>query len=410
MIKFREKIQNSNDKQTKYKYHKLLCQSFETFMKSFDLEKVGTNEAYLSKFNIYLTYLVKEYGSILSYGNLVDEEVINNIRKNLFKYVTVLIQLSRVTVYELLEDLNINRKINDFCCIFRISENYTQGILLYDNKEIKEAGKCFTKIIQEASNHDLETQLSFIDPNSQDKIRKYVSDAQSYLHNFYIQNTIDEGDNFFKSAVKNNKILDLNKLRQSLDLYNYAIQLNKIEKKDGNDEIIDKYKYDLCVYKINEILIHNLGEKNEKMKKLLEQLQKNLKLRNEVFEKEKKQIEDLKKANKNLKNEKIIKNNNPNLFKDLDNAMKNINNDIKKTAKEFIKLILREAPYPGYNNEYDDKYIDELFKQENAKIKQFIKKLKIKYLPDKFRNIEEQLEIARQITAHLNDIFQRIED
>ena len=148
------------------------------------------------------------------------------------------------------------------------------------------------------------------------------------------------------------------------------------------------------------------------MKKLLEQLQKNLHLRNEVFEKEKKQIEELQKANKNLKNEKsnLIKNNNPNLFKDLDNAMKNINNDIKKTAKEFIKLILREAPYPGYKNEYDDKYIDELFKQENAKIKKFIKKLKIKYFPDRFNKIKEQLEIARQITAHLNDIFQRIED
>ena len=61
-----------------------------------------------------------------------------------------------------------------------------------------------------------------------------------------------------------------------------------MKKKDGNDEIIDKYKYDLCVYKINEILIHNLGTKNEKMKKLLEQLQKNLKLKNDFNEKEKK--------------------------------------------------------------------------------------------------------------------------
>ena len=135
----------------------------------------------------------------------------------------------------------------------------------------------------------METQLSFIDDqNSQNLIRKYVSDAKSYLHNFYIQNTIDEGDKLFKSAVKNNKIYDLNKLRQSLDSYNYAIQLNKIEKKDGTVEIIDKYKYDLCVYKINEILIHNLGSKNEEMKKLLEKLQNNLYLRNEVFEKEKK--------------------------------------------------------------------------------------------------------------------------
>ena len=35
MIKFRENIQNSNDKQTKYEYHKLLCQSLEIFMKKF---------------------------------------------------------------------------------------------------------------------------------------------------------------------------------------------------------------------------------------------------------------------------------------------------------------------------------------------------------------------------------------
>ena len=73
--------------------------------------------------------------------------------------------------------------------------------------------------------------------------------------------------------------------------------------------------------------------------------------------------------------------------------MKNINNNIKKTAKEFIKLILREAPYLGYNNEFDDKYIDDLFKQENSKIKKFIRKLKIKYLPDGYLNIREQLEL-----------------
>ena len=130
------------------------------------------------------------------------------------------------------------------------------------------------------------------------------------------------------------------------------------------------------------------------------------------LKKKKNKLKTLKKKDKKLKDEKskLIKNDNPNLFKELDNAMKNINSNIKKTAKEFIKLILREAPYPGYNNEYDDKFIDDLFKQENSKIKKFIKKLKIKYLPDKYNNIKEQLEIARQITAHLNDIFQRIED
>ena len=276
IIKFTTEIEKTNDKKIKYINHKKLCKSCEKFMKIFDkdLDKLGKNDALLSKFNYYLTYLVKEYGVILSFGNLVEEDVINNMRINLYTYVIILIQISKVSIYELLQDLTINKKINDFCCIFRILENYTQGKILHQNKEMKEAGKCFTNILQEASLHDLETQLSYIDNDSGIKIRKYVSDANSYLEKFYIQNVIDEADNFYKSAIKDNKIYDLNKLKQSLDSYNYAIQLNKIEKENEPDEIIDKYKYDYCLYKINGILIHNLGVKNEKMKKFLEKLQK----------------------------------------------------------------------------------------------------------------------------------------
>ena len=296
----------------------------------------------------------------------------------------VLIKISKVSIYELLQDLNINRKINNFCCIFRIYENYTQAIFLYQNKEIEQAGKCFSNILQEASIYDLETQLSFIEQNSRDKFRKFVSDAQSNLHNFYIQNTIDEADNLFKKAVVNNKLLDLNILKQSLDTYNLAIQLNKIEKKNNQDEIIDKYKYDYCLYKKNEILIYNLGEKNEKIKKLLEELQEKLKI-------------------------KMIKNKNPNLINDLEKTMNNINNDIKNTAKAAIKLILRDSPYPDYNGEYEDSKIDEIFNKGDAEIKRFIRKLKTKYLPDRFdRNMGEQHLLAQRITAHLNDIFDRI--
>ena len=341
---FRNKIELSNDKKTKYKYHKLLCKSLETYMKIFVLEKVGNNEAYFSKFNIYLFYLVKEYGVILSYGNLVNEEMINNIRINLFTYVTALIQISKGSIFDLLEDLNINRKINDFCCIFRIEENHTQGKLLFNNKEIKKAGNCFANILQEASLHDLETQLTFIDTDSGKKIRKYVSEANSYLEKFYIQNTIDEADKLFKSAIKNNKIFDLFKLKQSLDYYNYAIQLNKIEKENEVDEIIDKYKYGYCVNRKNEILINFLDKKNENMK-----------------------------------------------LKKFDDIMKNINKNPKKTAKEFIKLVLREYPFRGCKNEYNDSKIDEIFNKGKAEIKKFIKYLKYKYSPDKIdKNLNEQ--------------------
>ena len=197
----------------------------------------------------------------------------------------------------------------------------------------------------------------------------------------------------------------------SLDTYNSAIQLNKIEKENNQEIIIDKYKYDYCVYKINEILIHNLGEKNEEMKKLLEQLQKNLKLKKDCNEKEKKQIDSMKIKNKNLNNEEIktIKIKNPNIFKELENTMKNIDKDIKKTAKEFIKLILRDSPYPGYNNDIN---VDDIFNKSNDEIKKFILKLKIKYNPDKYEadNInqnkqKENHKISTLICSHLNNIL-----
>ncbi len=413
MIKFRKKIEKTDDIKKKYDYHKLLCKSFEAFMKIFDLKEVSNNDAYFSKFNIYLTYLVKEYGVILSYKNLIDEEVINNIRINLFTYLRVLIKNSKVSIYELLQDLNINKKINDFCCIFRILENYTQGKLLYNDKEIKEAGKCFSDILQEASFHNLEAQLNFIDNDSRNEIRACVSDANSYLEKFYIQKSIDEADKLFQEAVIDNKLYDVNKLKQSIDSYNYAIQLNKIEKENEDDEIIDKYKYDYCVFRINEILIHNLGEKNEKMRKLLEQLQKNLKLKNDFNEKEKIQIEKIKKDNENLRNKNVknIKIINPNYFKEFDEAMKNINKDLKKTAKEFIKLILRDSPYQGYNNEYDDSKLDEIFNKGNAEIKRFIKRLKIKYSPDKIdKNFKDQYLAAQTISSHLNNILSNMDD
>ena len=413
IIELGKKIQNSNDKKIKYNYHKILCKSYECFMKSFKLDELGENEAYLTKFNFYLTKTVEEYDTILSYGDLVDEEVLKNIRDNLYKYVPILIKFSKVSVHELLEKLFNNRKLNDFCCLFRIEENYTQGNLLYRDKEFKQAGKCFSNILQEAAIHDLDTQLTFIPPNSQDKYKNYVSDAELHLKKFDIQNRIDEADKLFKDALKYNILYDKTKLLQSLDAYNYAIQLNRIENKNGENKIIDKYKYDLCVYKINEILIHYLGEKNDKMKNLLEQLQKNLKIKNEYNEQERKKIEEYKKDNKNLKNEdtKYIRINNPNLFKDIDNAMNNINKDIINTAKEFIKLILRDSPYPGYKNEYNDKKLDEIFNKGNAEIKRFINKLKIKYFPDKYgKNIKEQHQVAQKITAHLNDIFDRIDN
>jgi L1 cell adhesion molecule like protein len=389
MIEFREKIQNTNNIKEKYKYHKLLCKSLENYMKIFKLEEVAKNEAYLEKFIIYTTNLIKEYGVILSYKNLVEEDILNEMRKNLFTYVIILINFQKVSVYELLEELKINIEINNFCCIFRILENHIQSQLLIKNGEQKNAIKCFTKIIDEASIHDLDTQLNYIDQNSQKKIREIISNANKQLKEKHIQKAIDEGDQFFKKAVNNNFLRNVEDLKRALDSYNFAIQLNKIEKENGDDIIIEKNKYDECLYKINKILIYNLGEKNEEIKKLFEELDKALQKKNEC-------------------NKMIIKN--PNLLNDLNNIMNNVTENLKKTAIEFIKLILRDSPYPGYNK--NDINVDEIFKKGNNEIKKFIRTLKTKYNPVKFqaknandKKQKEQYEVAQKICGHLNNIY-----
>ena len=121
--------------------------------------------------------------------------------------------------------------------------------------------------------------------------------------------------------------------------------------------------------------------------------------------------------NKNLNNEeiKIIKIKNPNIFKELENTMKNIDKDIKKTAKEFIKLILRDSPYPGYNNDIN---VDDIFNnQSNEEIKKFILKLKKKYNPDKYgpdkynqNKPNENTKISTLICSHLNNILINIDN
>ena len=101
---------------------------------------------------------------------------------------------------------------------------------------------------------------------------------------------------------------------QLLDSYNFSINLNKNEK----DEIIDKYKFDYCVYRNNEIIIYYLNNKYKEMKNIIEKLQFYLKSKNDANNKERKKIEDLNNNQKiiNFNEIKIIKNKYKNLFKD----------------------------------------------------------------------------------------------
>ena len=411
IVKFREKIQNSNDKKEKYEFQKKICENFEKFMEKFDLEKLNKNEDYLEKFNNYLIYLIKEYYTILSYSNLIEEDVIKNIKNNLFIYVIALINNSKNSIFDLLEDFNINKEINDFCCIFRILEIYAQGIFLYKNNEINEAEKYFNSILKESSIHNFEEQLNFIDENSQKYFENIYKNVKNLLKVIKIQNSIEKSDKLYDNFVQNK--LNKNNLMQLLDSYNNSINLNKNEK----DEIIDKYKFDYCVYRINDIISYYLKDKNKDIKDVIEKLQIYLKGKNDYNNKERKKIEEL---NNNQKivdfNEiKIIKNKYKNSFKDNEKLNKKLNdNNIKNLIIDLVKIILIDFIYvDNINNEYYD--VEEIFNKEKKEIKKFINEIKSKYSNNENnenninniidQNQEEKCKLIKIICEHIIDVL-----
>jgi len=90
--------------------------------------------------------------------------------------------------------------------------------------------------------------------------------------------------------------------------------------------------------------------------------------------------------------------------------MKDIDKDIKNTAKDFIKLILRLYPYPGYK---DDINVSDIYnKASNAEIRNFIRNLKAEYNNANLgtNNIIHSNErghnsIVTLILSHLNNIY-----
>ena len=414
--KFKEKIQNSNDKKEKYKFQKKICENFENFMEKFDLEKLSKNEDYLEKFNNYLIYLIKEYYTILSYENLIEEDVIKNIKNNLFIYVIALINNSKNSIFDSFEDFNINKEINDFCCIFRILENYAQGIFLYKNNELNEAEKYFSLILKESSIHNFEEQLNFIDENSQKYIKNIYLNVKNLLNVFKIQISIEKSDKLYENFIQ--KKIIKNNLMQLLDSYNLSINLNKNEK----DEIIDKYKFDYCVYRINEIISYYLNNKNKEMKNIIEKLQIYLKSKNDANNKERKKIEDLNNNQKiiNFNEIKIIKNKYKNLFKDNEKSNKKLDDNIKNLIIELVKIILDDFIYiDNINNEYYN--VEEIFSKEKKEIKKFIDEIKSKYSNNEIninninniiidKNQDEKYKLIKIICAHIINVLYCMEN
>ena len=405
--KLREKIMSVNNIKEKFKYQKKICESFENFMEKFDLEKLDKNEVYLEKFKDYFIYLIKEYYTILSYKNLIDEDLIKNIRKNLFVYSIALIHNS-ISVCEFLEDFNINKKINDFCCFFRVLENYGKGIFLYKNNEKKEAGNFFSLILKE----NFESQLKFIDEFSQ-KFFKNIFFEVDKLFNNILQNSIEDAQKFYENSVQNKTISNKNCLLQIIKLFNFAIELNK-----KNDEIVDKYKFDYCVYRLNEIVKFYLKDKND-IKKIVEKLEFYLKSKNDYNNKERKKIESLNVNKKNFSFDEIksIKNQNKNLFKDYENIIKTIDEKIKNLMIDLINVILNDFFYvDNINNEYYN--VKEIFNKEKNEIKKFIKKIKSKLTKNENDNNinkiidfnqEEKCKLIEIICDHLINILYCVE-
>ena len=216
---------------------------------------------------------------------------------------------------------------------------------------------------------------------------------------------------FKKKIIKNN-------LMQLLDSYNLSINLNKNEK----DEIIDKYKFDYCVYRINEIISYYLNNKNKEMKNIIEKLQIYLKSKNDANNKERKKIEDLNNNQKiiNFNEIKIIKNKYKNLFKDNEKSNKKLDDNIKNLIIELVKIILDDFIYiDNINNEYYN--VEEIFSKEKKEIKKFIDEIKSKYSNNEIninninniiidKNQDEKYKLIKIICAHIINVLYCMEN
>ncbi len=346
---YRNKIIENNNFNEKYFYQKKIIECYENFINKNFNELINENNIILiDKFHVYFFILIKEYLKILIFHE-IDNEIIKNIKKNLFKFMKIILKFEKISVFSILNDFNINFEINNFCSIFRILELFKKGEKLFIKNEFSNCLKYFNLIENEIQNSNFYKQIEFLDKENKNEI-EYILNKK----NFYLKEINQKNKENFNFNIKNNKSNELNKIiEENLNIVNKE---NKNNNFNYNNNDFQKYK-NIFNFNNNNIENSEFDIENFSLNTFNTFDSKN-------FDDEKK--EEVNYFFNDLTNEELRKfqNENPEKF----NKNKN---EFEKFGLNFINIIIKKY---DNNKKYFNINIEEEYKKNSNKFLNKIKK------------------------------------
>ena len=384
--------ENENNPYEYFEYQKQICNCYEDLIKSFDLENIEKNNTLVEKLEIYLKFLCEEYSILFNFQDFLTEEEINHIKNILYEYLKILITYQNCDINSIIDLLNSNKNIYEFCNIFIFENLYIKALINFEENNFIKSKELFNKAINKFNENNLIFIINSFDINKTEVYNQMMNTIKINLNIIKIKEKIKEGFELKKEAIRNNLLFDVFKLQKAIDAF---IDANNINTNDGNDAPIDKKSHLLCCKEINNLLMKKFKDENDEFKNFVKDAGNildtfNLKLNN---------------LNINMTDEefkKQFKDNNIEIIKEMQNILKN--NNFNKKCVDFINFILKKyPPSKPFEKNFD---IEKEFEKNPKKV---LLKLKTKYNPDNYskESVEKKAKylIVLEIASMLNGIY-----
>ena len=388
---FRKKILENNEK---YFYQKKIIECYENFINKNFFELTNENNYFLfEKFHVYFIILINEYLKIF-YFNEIENEIIKNIKKNLFKFMKIIIKNEKISIFSILNYFNINNELHNFCSIFIILDLITKGEKLFNQKDYLNSKKYFNSI--ENINFNVNEQIDFKDEiiimlNIKDfylreieKINK--KNNEKFIHQFNENIDLKNNNNEINKKIDKNLNVKNEEINNNNNNYYKNNHNNNNNYYNNNHNNNNNYYYNNNNFKKNKNFFNYENENIKKNEFDIDNLSIN-------------SYNTFSSNNFNKKDEK-------NFYSDFSNEELNIKlqneefyknkNEFEKFGLNFINLIIKKYNINNYNNIN----IEEEYKKNHNKL---LNKIKIDF---NFKNCpkinENEYSIIKTICDNLN--------
>ena len=422
---YQDSYNEANDDDDKYDILKNFNEALEEFIRIFD--KDFDNETMVEKYYIYVKELITSYIKVLNMKAQLtkgdEEEIINHMKE----YIGIFTKQSSGYLDNLVEILkDANKKIFFEIVIIVIEQLNNCGkeclkerkkfCKYYSLMYFEKARAIFRKYIGEFK------ALGVCNKKIMEKCKKEIALSQDYIDDINSNAILLCGDTLnidklIESKAETGFTVDALGLKISTkdEQEKYQIVLANYENMliDLSESLSEKKA--VCIANIIKIAIDFLGDcnyakyyklgetcefivnklnldKNKKWYKDFDKIYKVIKERyNLLKEKEKEMRENMRKNHKDK-------------FDEIDSKFTK-----KKSNLDFIKYVLKTKPYPGYEDDKNNKVVD--FTKESPEL---IKHLQSKYYPDNFtysltdENSQLNFCLIEYIEAYINKMFENI--